>query len=124
MRRTGVLSINEALNQDYMVNLISQNFINNTQATLQAEDDLPNLTTAPGDDTENTNPVILHVADQVNKLAQQLVLLQQHKQQTWMPTNQPPMGFHGWQQVPYTRYCQPTGQVPPSAPPMMQQAPP
>ena len=102
MRRTGVLSINEALNQDDMVNLISQNVINNMQAALQAEDDLPNLTTAPGDDTESTNPVILHLADQINKLAQQLVLLQQQRQQTWVPTNQPPMGFQGWQQVPYT----------------------
>ena len=70
MRRTGVLSINEALNQDDMVSLISQNVINNIQTALQTQDNLPNLATAPGDDTERKNPVILHLADQVNKLAQ------------------------------------------------------
>ena len=58
-----------------MVNLISQNVINNIQAVLQTEDDLPDFAAAPEYNTKNTNPVILHLADQVNKLAQQVVLL-------------------------------------------------
>ena len=120
MRRTGVLSINEAMNQDDMVNMISQNVINNMQAVLAQEDvDLPNLTEHPEEDKENTNPVILHLADKVDQLSQQLVLLQQQKQQSFMPPNQPPFGFHGWQQVPYPQYCLPTGQAQPSVPPMM-----
>ena len=57
MRKTGVLSINEALNHDDMVNLILQNVINNMQAALQEEDDIQNLTTIPENETENTNPV-------------------------------------------------------------------
>ena len=107
-----------------MVNLISQNVINNIQAVLQTEDDLPDFAAAPEYNTKNTNPVILHLADQVNKLAQQVVLLQQQRQQPWVPTNQPPMGFNGWQHAPYAPYDQPAGQGVPYAPPMMQQVPP
>ena len=96
MRCTGVLSVNEALNQDDMVNLISQNVMNNMKAVLaQVEDDLLNSTDLPDDNKENTNPVILHLADKVDQLLQQLVLLQQQKQQPRMPPTQPPSGYHG-----------------------------
>ena len=95
------------------------------QAVLRSEDDLPDLETATEENTENTNPVILHLADQVDKLAQQVVLLQQQRQQPWVPTNQPPMNFNnGWQYAPYAPYGQPAGQGITYSPPMMQQGPP
>ena len=58
---------------------------NKTQSVLQADDQTEESTPPLEAGTYNRNPVIFHLANQMDKLSQQMVLLQQQKQQQWNP---------------------------------------
>ena len=92
MRRTGVLSVNEAMNHDDMINAVSQNVLDNMQAILNMQDS----SEPPGFDQDPSEPqqesVLLALADKVEKMGEQLVLLQQQKQPWQHPYYPPPMG--------------------------------
>ena len=85
MRRTGVLSVNKAMNQDDMINMVSQNVLDNIHSLLNAQevpDSPPALDTVP----EHHDSVLLALADKVDKMGEQLVLLQQQKNSSFPET--------------------------------------
>ena len=98
--------MNEALNQEDMVNLISQNVINNMQSMLQTDEQLDDAPPPLEETAGEQNPTILHLANQMDQLSKQMILLQQQKQPQWNPPVPPqmPMNCHTWQQQPFQPY--------------------